>query len=143
MLFIQSGPIPPYNNPPIEPQFYQPSRFVIEDITQGITTLVTTTEDQNYVIGQEIRFLIPSTCGIFQLNEIQGYVISIPSSNQVEIDIDSRFMNSFIPVVINNQNLSYPQIIAIGDISSGAINSSGTINLNTSIPGSFINISPL
>ena len=35
-----------------------------------------------------------------------------------------------------------PQIIAIGDINSGYISSSGNI-ANPLIPGSFINISPL
>ncbi len=143
MLFLQSGPIPPYNNVPIEPQFYQPSRFVISAITRGPTTIITTTENVNYVVDQQIRLLIPSSCGTYQLNEMQGYVISLPASNQVEITIDSQFMDPFITITPDNQNLSYPQIIAIGDISSGAINASGSMNLSTTVPGAFINISPL
>lgn len=143
MQFIQSGPIPPYTNVPIEPQFYQPSRFVISAITRGLTTIVTTTDDMNYSIGQTVRFLIPASCGTYQLNEMQGNVLSIPSTNQVEVDVNSKFMDAFTTITTGPQNLSYPQLIAIGDISSGAINDSGNMNVNNTIPGAFINISPL
>jgi hypothetical protein len=57
------GPIAPQNNPPINPQFYQPSIFDIASITNGETTLVTTTVAQNYVIGQLVRLLIPQIYG--------------------------------------------------------------------------------
>ncbi len=140
--FPYPGPIPLYTNLPINAQFYLPSRFIIEDITRGFTTLITTTVDHDYVVGQLVRTLIPSSCGTYQLNESEGYVLSIPQSDQVVIDIDSRQMDSFITITPDNRNLSYPQIIAIGDISSGAINTSGSMNLINFIPGSFINISP-
>lgn len=142
MNFPYVGPIPPYTNVPIEAQFYQPSRFVISDITLGNTTLVTTTEDVNYVVGQLVRLLIPNACGTYELNEKQGYVLSIPSTNQVEIDINSKFFTLFFNAPTSQTNISYPQIIAIGDISSGAMNSSGSMNLSNTIPGAFINISP-
>lgn len=211
-----SGPTPPYSNPPIEPQFYKPSRFVIDDITLGQTTLVQTTEDLNYVVGQQVRLLIPERNGAIQLNGAQGYVLSVPAPNQVILSIDSsgydpfidttlvqesivfiiRFNPTFIGcsnnfsvgdlVLIENctgltelngniysvifQNASSirigvdsssfppytgggtvtliekgrqePQIIAIGDINSGIISSTGNVGVSTYIPGSFINISP-
>lgn len=145
-MTVISFPIPPYTNPPIEPQFYQPSRFVISDIIRGMTTLVTNlpaiypqaTIDNNYVIGQLVRFTIPPSFGIRQLNEVTGYVISIPGVNQVEVDIDSRFMDPFT----SSSATTKPQIVAVGDINSGPINSSGRTNNQTFISGSFINISP-
>ena len=51
MTFPSFGPTPAYNNPPIEPQFYQPSRFVISAISNGNPTTVTTSEENNYVVG--------------------------------------------------------------------------------------------
>lgn len=138
-----TGPHPPFNNPPIEPQFFQPSRFVISDITLGQTTIVTTTENQNYVVGQLVRLIIPIHYGCNQLNNSQGYVISIPSSTEVEILIDSSQFDSFVPSPnLTLYNKTPPQIMAIGEINSGAINSSGNIQTSTLIPGSFINISP-
>ncbi len=136
-----SGPTPPYNNLSINPQYYKPSKFFISDITLGQTTTVTTTVDMNYVIGQEVRLLTPSSFGCYQLNEVSGYVISLPASNQVELSIDSS--QNVDPFFSGSVSTTLPQIVAIGDINSGNISNTGNINLNTNIPGSFINISPL
>lgn len=135
---VISYPIPAYQNLPIDSDFYQPSRFVISAITRGKTTLVTTTTDLNYVVGQQVRFIIPPSFGIRQLNEQTGYVLSIPSPTQVVVDIDSSFMDAYIASLAS----TVAQILAIGDINSGVINNSGRINIGTYILGSFINISP-
>jgi len=135
---VISYPIPAYSNVPINAQYYQPSRFVITAITQGGTTLVTTSVSQNFVIGQLVRFIIPQPYGIRQLNEQQGYVISIPSSTQVEVNIDSSLMDPFKSSTFTTQ----PQILPIGDIANGTQNATGRRNTGTFIPGSFINISP-
>lgn len=138
---VTIGPIAPENNPPINPQYFQPSVFYISAITLGKTTLVTTSVDHNYVVGNVVRLVIPPTYGARELNEQQGLVVSIPSSTQVVLDIYSSFGNPFIPSPAYGPTL--PQIKAIGDNNSGGINSSGRINNNTTILGSFINISPL
>ncbi len=213
--FPPSGPVPLYANVPIHSDYYQPSRFEISDIDLGQTTIVTTSEDHNYVIGQTVRLLIPDPYGTYQLNYQQGYVISIPDDDQVEVNIDSSKYNSFIssPFVASITNITQaspgvitannsfttgvhlllqdiggmeelndsvvnttsnnsttitlaintssftaysgggtatkypidsrvPQIIAIGDVNSGPINTSGRTNNITFVPGSFIDISP-
>lgn len=204
------GPIAPESNPPINPQYYQPRNYVISAITRGQTTTVTATTSMDYVVGQLARLIIPVACGCRQLNEAQGYVLSIPAANQVVLGIDSsKNVDPFIsitatitgatkanPCVLTatngfrpNQrvqisgvqgmtqlnghtytivaatpttislgvdssgfsvytsggtatNTAIPQILAVGDINSGQINSSGRINNLTYINGSFINISP-
>ncbi len=136
---VISYPIPLYANVPIQAQFYKPSRFVISAITLGSTTLVTTTVDHNYVIGQLVRLIIPNANGTYQLNERSGYVISIPSTTQVVLDIDSSMYNLFQ----TSSNPTQPQILATGDINSGKINNNGNLTTGTYIPGSFQNISPL
>lgn len=139
MTFPFPGPIPPYTNPPIEPQYYQPSRFVISNVTLGQTTIVTTIEDMNYVLGQVVRLVIPPTFGCRQLNEDQGVVISLPALNEVELNIDS---SRNVDAYIASSATTPAQILAIGDINSGQINSNGIFKTITYIPGSFINISP-
>ncbi len=136
---VLSSPIPAYQNVPIQSDFYIPNFFFISAISTGITTIVTTTVDQNYVIGQEIRLIIPPAFGSRQLNGKSGYVISIPSSTQVEVDINSQNSDPFI---LANSRIQTAQILAIGDLNSGAQNQT-PINEGTFIPGSFINISPL
>jgi hypothetical protein len=133
------GPIPAFQNVPIMPQYYKPRRFVISGISIGQTTIVTTSVNQDYVIGQQVRLLIPYRYGSTLLNQQTGYVISIPSPNQVEVNIYSVGVDPFINAGLPTQ----AQILAIGDINTGAINNQGRVNNLTFIPGSFIDISPL
>lgn len=138
---VLSPPIPAYQNLPIQPDFYQPSRFVIENIALGQTTIITTTEDHNYVIGQNVRLLVPSVFGSYQLNETQGLVVSIPAADQVEVSINSSVGVS--PFILSSSTYpSVAQILAIGDINNGNISNSGRVSNKTYILGSFINISP-
>ena len=136
---VVSYPTPPYSNPPINPQYYIPSLFFISDISNGVMTTVTTTLNHNYVVGQYVRLLIPRANISIEFNEQLGLVLSIPAPNQVVLDINSTLYNIFQTSTQPNQ----PQIVATGDLNSGATNASGNVNEGTFIPGSFINISPL
>lgn len=142
---VISFPIPPYQNVPIEPQFFQPSQFVISDVTLGQTTIVTTAINHNYDLGQLIRLLFPSKYGCGLLNEQTGYVISIPALDEVEVTINSTNSDPFIPspTFLPFQSKTAPQIVAVGEINTGAINSNGNRSTSISIPGSFQNISPI
>lgn len=153
---VINGPQAPETNPPIEPQNFQPSVFPIIAIAFGVFTTITTGialggVHNNYVIGQQVRFVIPSGFGAQQLNGLDGFVIAIPGPNQVTININSLGFNAFIPTPPFGP--TPPQILAIGDVSTGPINSqvipinaaptNNTIADTTFIPGSFINISPV
>ncbi len=137
---VLSFPIPLYQNVPIREDFYKPKRYDIEDITLGQTTIVETTVDHDYVIGQQIRLIIPQSCGCFQLNEVTGYVIEIPSQIEVRVDINSSV--NVDPYVPSTNPIVIAQILAIGDINTGKINATGRLNTGTFIPGSFQDISP-
>lgn len=135
---VISYPIPPYSNVPIEPQFYKPNVFQISAISLGLTTIVTTSINNNYVIGQIVRMIIPPNFGTRQLNGQTGYVIDIPAPNQVELNISSQGFDAFITVATGSQ----AQILAIGDINNGFTDNNGLNATPPSIPGAFINISP-
>ena len=143
-MSVISYPIPAYSNVPIHSEYYKPRRFEISGITRGLTTLVSSASDLDYVVGQLVRLIIPPTFGIRQLNEQLAYVIDIPSDTQVTLDIDSRFMDPFQ----SSSATTRPQILGVGDINTGYVNDNGqvrrTINGDTriNIQGSFINISP-
>jgi len=146
---VISGPVAPYSNLPISPQSYQPSQFVITAITYGQTTTVTLdngTNDvaPNYVVGQLVRLNIPEKYGARQINQKTGYVLSLPTTDSVEIGINSLGTDAFIasPTFVGQVTHTPPQIVAVGDINGSQINSSGRVNLNINILGSFINVSP-
>jgi hypothetical protein len=133
------GPQPIYNNPPIEPQFFQPSRFVISAVSLGVTTTITTSVAHNYVLGNLVRLGFPNGYGCAQINKSVGYVVSLPSTTQIQINLNSIGTDPFIAANLKQQ----PQIVAVGEINSGQINANGRMPTNTFIPGSFMNISPL
>ncbi len=147
---VVSYPISAYQNVPIEPQFFQPSQFVISAVTLGIQTIVTTTTNMNYVIGQLVRLLIPSPYGCYQLNQQTGYVLAIPAANQVTLSIDSsQNVDPYIaaapvtpsPYVPSTANTP-AQIVAVGDVNTGYSSSTGVNIPLVTVPGAFINISP-
>jgi hypothetical protein len=137
---LLSGPIPPQTNPPIMPEYFQPSNFDISAVLLGTSTLITTSSNHNYVIAQLVRLIIPNGYGCRQLNEKLGYVVSIPSPNQVLLSIDTS-MNCDQFIAANLATL--PQINALGDVNNGLISNTGPVVPINYIPGSFQNISPL
>jgi hypothetical protein len=134
------GPIASENNPPIHPEWYKPRVYDIAAIVNGTTTLVTTTVDHDYVIGQEVRFLISQLYGERQLNEKTALVTAIPAPNQIVVGIDSTLFDLFVANLTSGT--TQPQVAAIGDINTGQINDHGRCRQKTWIPGSFRDISP-
>lgn len=138
---LMFGPIAPENNPPIHPEFFTPKEFNIASITNGTLTVVTTTVDHDYVVGQLVRLIISQLFGARQFNEQLAYVINIPSTTSVTLALDSSSFDLFIanPTLDTSQ----PQIVAVGDVNTGQINQYGPSRTKPWIPGSFRNISPL
>lgn len=109
------GPSPAYSNVVINADYYNPSRFQVSNVTRGVTTTVTTVGNQNYVIGQLVRLLIPKIYGIQQINEQQGIVVSLPSATSVEVNINSSsydpFVSSPYTATITNISQAYPCVV--------------------------------
>lgn len=136
---LMFGPLAPEANPPINPQFYQPSVFNIFFITNGVTTLVSTIGNHNFVIGQLVRLLVSEVYKAYQFNEKEAYVISIPNPNEVVLLLDSSNFNTYVTNFFSGT--TQPQIFAVGDVNTGVTNTGRSGN-GTFIPGSFIDISP-
>ena len=134
--------IAPQRNPPINPQYYKPKRFVIQNIVLGKDTLITFTTQHDYVVGQLVRVLIPQVYGCRQLNKQQAYVFAIPTPTQILINFNSLVGDPFIAIPPLSRDL--PQVVPIGDVNTGYISSNGpNVTLDQlGISGSFKNISP-
>ncbi len=158
------------------PYLYAPGSTIISNITNGATTTIDTTDAHNFVVGQEVAIRIPTVNGVSppawgptQLNSlpnnvipgspIYGYVIAVTDYNTVVVNINSSGFTSFnnnIPMA-NVSGMSFPQIVAVGDVNSGGVQISansalypppyvmpiGTTKVNTingpAIQGSFFN----
>lgn len=66
----------------------------IESITQAYPMVVTTVRNHGYVAGMMVRFLIPPSFGMIELNAVNAQVISI-TSDTLTIDVDSTNFSSF------------------------------------------------
>jgi len=151
------------------PYLYFPGVNFISAITTGTTTTIDTTTAHNFVVGQEVAFRVPTQYGTVELNSlpnqtipgspIYGYVIAVTDYNTVIVNVDSTAYTAFD----SNQSftsfvgLSFPQIVAVGDINTGGVQISsgsalypppysipiGTTRVNTingpAIQGAYVN----
>ncbi len=146
------------------PFLYAPGVSFIEAITTGTTTTVVTTAPNNFVVGQEIAFRIPASWGTVELNSLPnvlipgaplyGYVVSVTNSTTFVCSIDSTGFTAFNTnqTVASVPGLSFPQVVAVGDVNTGGVqisagsalypspvvNGSSTIN-GPAIQGAFVN----
>ncbi len=151
------------------PYIYFPGTTFISNITLGTTTTIDTTDAHNFVVGQEVAFRIPSQWGTVELNSlpnvlipgspIYAYVIAVTDYNTVVVNFDSSAYTAFNSnqTVASVPGLSYPQIVAVGDVNTGGVQVSansklypppyfvpiGTTRVNTingpAIQGAFVN----
>ncbi len=122
------------------PYLYFPGTAFISAITLGTSTTIDTTSAHNFRIGQEVAFRIPSQWGTVELNSVPntvspvsplyGYVTAVTDFNTVVVNIDSSSMTAFtVNQLVNSlKGLSYPQIVAVGDVNTGGqLISSGSV----------------
>lgn len=115
------------------PYLYFPGTTFISAVTTGTTTTIDTTSAHNFVVGQEVAFRIPTAWATTQLNSlpnvttpgspIYGYVIAVTDYNTVVVNVDSTAYTAFNSnqTVASVPGLSYPQIVAVGDVNSGGV----------------------
>lgn len=113
------------------PYIYMPGVSFISKITVGATTTIDTTDAHNFVVGQEVAFRVPNAWGTKELNSlpnvlipgspIYGYVIAVTDYNTVVVNINSSAYTAFNvnQTVASVPGLSYPQIVAVGDVNTG------------------------
>lgn len=115
------------------PYLYAPGTSVISAITTGTTTTIDTANAHNFVVGQEVAFRIPASWGTIQLNSlpntmipgspIYGYVVAVTDYNTVVVNINSTGYTAFNSnqTVASVPGLSFPQIVAVGDVNTGGV----------------------
>lgn len=120
------------------PWLYEPGTNYISAISlSGTNVVVTTTNNHNFVVGQEIAFRIPSAYGSTQLNALPNnttpgspvyyYVTSLQSNTQFTCSALSSGVTAFSnnQTVASVPGLQLPQVLAVGDVNSGGVAYSG------------------
>lgn len=135
---LSGSPSGAYVKKVLYPFLYAPGISFIEAITTGTTTTVVTTAPHNYVAGQEIAFRIPASWGMTQLNSlpntsipgspIYGFVTSVTNATTFVCNINSTGYTAFNTnqtIASVKAGLSFPQVVAVGDVNTGGLAYSG------------------
>lgn len=137
---LAASPSGAYVKKVLYPDLYFPGVSFISGITVGSTTTIDTANAHNLVVGQEVAFRIPSEWGTVQLNSqpnvlipgspVYGYVVAVTDYNTVVVNINSSSYTAFNSnqTVASVSGLSFPQMVAVGDVNSGGVQvSSGSM----------------
>ena len=165
---LSGSPVGAFVKKVLYPFLYVPGVSFIEAVTTGTTTTVATTAPHNLVVGQEVALRIPPPWGIVQLNSLPnnlipgspmyGYVITVTDDRTVVLNINSTSYSAYTANVPIAQvpGLTFPQIVAVGDVNTGGqqisagsplypppkflreVGSTSTIN-GPAIQGAFVN----
>lgn len=111
----------------LNPYLYFPGVSFISAITTGSTTTISTTNAHNLVAGQLVGFRIPDGYGTTSLNDVTGYVTSVTDYNTVVVNVNSSSFTAFNSnqTVASVPGLSFPQMVALGDVNTGGVAYSG------------------
>jgi hypothetical protein len=118
------------------PFLYEPQDNYVSAITLGANTTITTTMYHNFEVGQEIAFRIPQPWGTVELNSLPnllipgspayGYVVSVTDNWTFVCNINSSSYSAYTanqPLTPTNTvpGLSWPQVVAVGDVNTGGL----------------------
>jgi hypothetical protein len=98
----------------LPPMIQIPSSLLITAITQSVPMVITvqignpTTEANTYIVGMNVRLLVPRSYGMYQANNLVGTILVINGSN-FTLSLDS---SQFDPFVIPSGNVEQPASIA-------------------------------
>jgi len=111
--------------------YFVPGNKTIVNIVRGRVTVVTT-DPHGYASGLIVRFVIPPSSGIQNINNIMAK-ISVTNSTTFVVNIDSSTFDPFIQNIAPRKNWkTIPQVIPIGDSGTGFEDSS--LNNNNIVP---------
>lgn len=122
---------------PYDPLFY-PSHRYITAITAANPAVITLSVKHNYVVGQQVRVMVPAAYGMVEINNIVGNITAIDTSaNTITTDIDASTFTAFafpltaavpftpamvVPVgETANANISNPNLLDDATLNSGYI----------------------
>lgn len=105
------------------PLFYPRNRTVI-NITQAAQAVVTTSVNHGYTIGQQVRFVIPASCGMTQLNGLQATIVAVSAVGALStftIDLDTTGFTAFNWPLLAVAPTSYANVVPFGENTATAL----------------------
>jgi hypothetical protein len=143
---LSGSPNGAYVRKVLYPYSYYPRVAYINSFTNLTTqTQVQTTMNGVFVLGQQVVIRVPRIWGVLPIvPEVVGTITSVVNPSNYIVSIDPDLFSSFTNNVPVNalRGLSFPQMIAVGDINYGggipSINGNSSIN-GPAVSGAFVN----
>jgi len=139
-----SGDFSRYNLGLFNSGTYSPINCPISNITQEVFPSVTTTINHSFVVGNQVQFSIPQAWGMYQLDGLKAYVITVPAINEFVVNVNTTTFNAFVvPTPPNEFVVIDPaQVAGVGDFNTGTSSPGGVIANPNTVPGSYQNQPP-
>ncbi len=90
-------------------RFY-PQRSLINAITNANQAVATCTTDHDFTVGQVVSFRVTRNFGMFQINNVNGTVLST-TSDTITVDIDSSSWDPFDFSLIDTAGTTPPNCV--------------------------------
>lgn len=109
---------------PFDPIFYPRRRF-ITSVTTGSTTIVKMSVTHGYKVGQLVRFVVPASFGMTQLDGLTGTITAIntttTSGNTITVSIDSSSFTAFAFPTSASVPISFAEVVPVGEDTAAAL----------------------
>lgn len=97
---------------------FQPAMRLIENITNALNAVITTTFDHDYITGAIVRIYVPKGFGMLQINKMKG-TITVLSPTTFSIDIDTTLFDIFVASFpLDPFYPQVPLVVPVGEINS-------------------------
>jgi hypothetical protein len=100
-------------------KLFYPGRRVVANITQANPAVVTTLVDHGYVTGQQIRFQVPSVCGMNQISGLTA-TVTVTAVNTFTVNIDTTGFAAFAFPLPASVPFTPAEVVPVGETPSTA-----------------------
>lgn len=124
--------------------YYQPENFTIASISQAAQAVVVTTIQHNLTVGQTVRFNVPSSMGMVEMNGLTGNVVAVNYSttvNSFTVDINSSGFTAFAWPLTGGVGFTPAQAIPFGENTAVALTANQNVLNDATINTGFVGMS--
>lgn len=109
-----------------DPYFY-PRRRYISSISKATSAVVEVTVTHDYVVGEKVRFVVPSAFGMTEMDGLTGTITAISQDlatnvNTITVDIDSSAFTTFAFPLTAAVPFSPALVVPIGEAATSTYN---------------------
>jgi hypothetical protein len=113
MAQIVAGTTGNYSVIPFDPYFY-PTRRTISIISKAASAVVTMTVNHGYSVGQNVRFVVPASYGMTQINGLLGVITAVTAST-ITVNINSTAFTTFAWPTTAQGPFALAEVIPVGE----------------------------